>query len=337
MKAYNITNKERIRRSKDMARRWKNGHTKYMLKGSKNGNASLTEGEVTEIKNLLIENELTLGVIAARFNISATVVGNIKRGNNWRHIVSEEDLAKMPILKRPDISEVDAIKIKDLLIKKEKSHKEIGDMFNVAQSTITGIKKGKIKRNIITDEDIERMNEDERPTLTVNEVLSIKSLLKENKLTQAEIAGKFNTHKSTVSRIKTGKIWTSLSTKEELETMNKNESKHKRKLEKEDVIEVLRLIKQGILTYKEIGDRFNVNRAIIYKIAVGKTWRSIVTDTDIEMIKTIRKTNKYNKLSITEINEIENHLLDGQMKQTVIAEMFNVSNATVSNIKHGKY
>lgn len=55
-------------------------------RGSKNGNAKLTENDVIKIKRLLKYTNMTQEDIARKFNISSRRVRGIKSGETWRHV-----------------------------------------------------------------------------------------------------------------------------------------------------------------------------------------------------------------------------------------------------------
>lgn len=57
-----------------------------LLRGSKHGNAKLTEPDVVEIKRLLKEGSLFQRQIAKRFGVSSRAVRSIKCGRTWTHV-----------------------------------------------------------------------------------------------------------------------------------------------------------------------------------------------------------------------------------------------------------
>jgi hypothetical protein len=54
--------------------------------GSNNGQSKLTEKDVLNIKLLLLRNEMSQREIAIKFEISDTVISQIKSGAKWKHI-----------------------------------------------------------------------------------------------------------------------------------------------------------------------------------------------------------------------------------------------------------
>lgn len=65
--------------------------------GELNHEAKLTEKEVVEICNLLVENKLTLKEIGKIYNVTKSTVNNIKRKVNWKYITKTYIFPKVEI------------------------------------------------------------------------------------------------------------------------------------------------------------------------------------------------------------------------------------------------
>lgn len=105
----------------------------------------------------------------------------------------------------------DVIEIKKLLMDGE-SQRAIANTFNVSRNTITFIQKGKTWTHIHVDGfvpfDKDNVGEgNPSAKLSEEQVIEIKKLLKNGKISQSEIAKIFNVSKHIISRIKTGKTW----------------------------------------------------------------------------------------------------------------------------------
>lgn len=61
--------------------------------GSQNHEAKLTDTQVEEICNLLINTNLSFQQIADRFNVDKSTINNIKQHKNWKHIVTKYDFS----------------------------------------------------------------------------------------------------------------------------------------------------------------------------------------------------------------------------------------------------
>lgn len=169
--------------------------------GIKHHNAKLTEEDVLQIKEL-IKNGLLQTTIGKMFNISTSIINNIKQGRGWKHI--GEDISEIKTKERK-LNEDNVLEIKKLL-KSGTSQKEIAIKFNVSPSTISEIKSGKKWAKI--GEDISNIKKFNKPNAKLNEekVKKIKKLLSQG-ITQKEIAELFNINVAIISRIKLGKAW----------------------------------------------------------------------------------------------------------------------------------
>jgi group I intron endonuclease len=163
-----------------------------------------------------------------------------------------------------NFSEYDVMQIKELL-KNNVSITEISKKYNVSHSCISNIKTGKTWTHV--GEDISYINFNGNAKLSENEIKQIKQLLKENNLTQKEIANLFNVDHSTVNKISIGKIWKNIGGEISL-------NKNKRLTEKE-VIEIKLLLRGRELNIIEIAELFNTSHSNISQIKSGKTWKHI--------------------------------------------------------------
>lgn len=67
--------------------------------GEKNFEAKLTEQNVIEICELLVQNELTLNEIGKRYNVSKHTISNIRRKVNWKHIANNYIFPEVNIIR----------------------------------------------------------------------------------------------------------------------------------------------------------------------------------------------------------------------------------------------
>lgn len=101
------------------------------------------------------------------------------------------------------------------------------------------------------------------------------------------------------------------------------------KLTKDQVIEIINLIKSNNLTFVEISKLYNVNPSTISDINNGDTWHFEEYNYPI-----INKNNKRN-FSEEEIQDIYKKLREG-LSTKVIGDYYQVSKTTISNINNGK-
>lgn len=67
--------------------------------GEKNFEAKLTNQNLIEICELLVENKLTLKEIGEKYNVSKYTISNIKRKVNWKHITNKYVFPKVNIIR----------------------------------------------------------------------------------------------------------------------------------------------------------------------------------------------------------------------------------------------
>lgn len=130
--------------------------------GSENTNSKLEEKDILKIKQMILDGYTNID-ISNIFNISATIISNIKRGKIWKSVLSSQDIndiknidnavygfkgKKHPMAK---LNEEEVFKIKCLLIKKIKG-RDIAKMFNISEYTISMIKRNKIWIHVKLDE-----------------------------------------------------------------------------------------------------------------------------------------------------------------------------------------
>ena len=67
--------------------------------GEKNSEARLTNQNVIEICELLVEDKLTLKEIGEKYNVSKYTINNIKRKVSWRHITDNYIFPKVNVIR----------------------------------------------------------------------------------------------------------------------------------------------------------------------------------------------------------------------------------------------
>jgi len=55
--------------------------------GKNNGFAKLTESQVSQIKQLLANGQLTQKTIGSQFNVSRETISSIKNGRRWQEVI----------------------------------------------------------------------------------------------------------------------------------------------------------------------------------------------------------------------------------------------------------
>jgi len=105
-------------------------------------------------------------------------------------------------------------------------------------------------------------------------------------------------------------------------------SKHGRaKLKESDVLEIRKLLQEG-MSGADIGRKFGVTKAAISQIKIKRTWKHLTDDM-------VRKGRSSSKLSIKDVLGIKIMLQQG-FKQKDIAKEYGVTIGTISHIKTGR-
>lgn len=167
-----------------------------------------------------------------------------------------------------ELSEDDVIRIKNYIKEETYTQYEIAEMFNVTNSAISSIKKGRSWVNV--GENVSELGYWNNKKLTELDVLEIKELIKlgvDNK----DIVKKFNITNLTVRNIKTGKTWSKVGE----DVSNFHIRKGNTKLSEEDVKGIKNLLDNEKMSFKLIAIKYGVHVQTIRNIHTGKVWKSI--------------------------------------------------------------
>jgi predicted DNA-binding protein YlxM (UPF0122 family) len=127
-------------------------------KGSGISSSKLNEAQVAEIKELLIEEKLSLREIAEKFNVSATAIHFIKHGKSWTHVEGIDKITVKQNISYKRLSEEEVTSIRRL-IAEGKSLTEISNLFNVNVSTVSKIKSNKTWNHLAVIDNLNRGSE----------------------------------------------------------------------------------------------------------------------------------------------------------------------------------
>lgn len=144
---------------------------------------------------------------------------------------------------------------------------DLAKKYNVSINTIHGINKGSTYFNnnlnypLRKEKIIRKLNKED--------ILQIQKLLKEEKETIVFIAEKFNVSENTINSINKGLTHKDIT--QETKYPIRKEKVVVGKLTEETVDEIINLILNTKLSYREIGRRFNINHKIVLGIKNGTT------------------------------------------------------------------
>lgn len=128
--------------------------------------------------------------------------------------------------------------------------------------------------------------------MTEDNVIEIKKLLFKG-IDQHEIARQFNTANSNISMIKKGKAWSHVTINEisnedlaniKIYVDNRGEKSPKTKLTTEDVIEIKKMMRDGI-KMTEISKLYPISPTALSEMKHGRTWKHVqINDIEVQVI-----------------------------------------------------
>lgn len=115
-----------------------------------------------------------------------------------------------------------------------------------------------------------RLGEEVRTSkLTVTQVESIREIYAAGNITISNLAERFKVSRSNIHSILKGMSW-----RRNGGSIAPKHPKHSRKLQKNDVVEIRRLLREGV-PQQVIADKFQVNNASVSMINTRKTWKNV--------------------------------------------------------------
>lgn len=326
--------------------------------GENNGNSKLLTSDVEEIIKLIKEAKISLKEIAELYNIAECTISSINTGRLWSFLTKNEDKVidryddnkeKLAIVHVGDKLDREKVtSIRKLLVEGNLTHTEIGELFGVKRTTISGIandkewnwhedqyseflkmkKQEKLKvreeKNNVKKQKADKVKEDKIKQQKM--VLEIKYLLTKGELSQKEIADIYDISLATVNSIKQNRNWKWLQGEEDI--LNKSSKMPKY----ENVLEIKNLLQEGNLTIAEIAEKFKLSRGTISNIKNQKFWKT--TDGTDEDLKS--SIEAQNEVKYKQVLEIKKYLKDSTISVTEIAKKFNVKVSYISKISKGK-
>lgn len=183
-------------------------------RGSQCHRAKLNELQVLEIKKL-IEEHIPYKHIIDKYGIKSHTISAIAKGDTWKHITgfSRENSfdKRCGLNERTALNQENVLEIKKLLEEGTLKIKEIANQFNVNNSIISSISKGRIWKSLTGfNEDSfidKRKNIRNLAKLDENKVKEIRHACSEKQVSKKNIAKQFGISYSTVKSIASNKTW----------------------------------------------------------------------------------------------------------------------------------
>ena len=233
-----------------------------------NNRRILNEEKVINIKRLYETGNYTYKFLADMFGVSESAINYVINNKSWQGIGGEVNRPENKMKSNLSLNEI--IEIKKMLCSKDYTQREISDILNIDKYVIKYIANNKKLNDI---EEIANINNDGRITLGLKlkkeDVLKIKELLIENKLTLKEIGDLFGVTATAIQYIMLGKTWNDVCGVVERD----NTALKGKKLSKGIVIEIKKMLENKNTRIKDIAKIFNISIENVYHIKQGKIWK----------------------------------------------------------------
>jgi len=208
---------------------------------------------------------------------------------------------------------------------------DIANLYNVEGQTITQIKTGDRWGHIKTEYD-DSIIQTPRQKLTEEDVLEIKKLLVEEKLTIVEIADMYNLTFGNISSIKRLKTWKNVGEEYNLQILNRASIG---KLNKDKVIEIKKHLFYG-KSCAEISKIYNVSSETIHDINNGDTWKDVIINEDVKDRIYYKKGSKPNtKIPIIQLS-IDGELVKQWDSASDASKVLNIDPSSIAKCCKGK-
>lgn len=306
---------------------------KYPIRKEPNTCLKLTDDDVDQIIHELKYTYKLFGEIASEFNVGYRLINEINSGESC---YCKDRLEEYPIRdwkscgEKSPVTYEDVTKIIDLIKTTDLSMSEIARQYGVDKSLVFGISNGSYKkyRRLTEVYPLRPPSNNGKPKLTPDKVDSIIIDLKTTKKTLATIASEYETNTDTICRINFG---------EQGAYRRDNETYPIRpfegfKFSKEDLDNIIYLLKNTTIPIKKIAKDYNVDDKTIALIRDGTTEvyrRSTET-------YPLRPPSKKKFLTDDEVIDIIHDIKTTSQQLKDIAKKYNIGLSTISGIVHGK-
>lgn len=228
--------------------------------GESVGTATLTNEQAIEIYKLTQSEELNQQEIADQYNISYSVVNEIKRGYRWSYITGHEWIK----LNRNHLTEDNVRDIYKLAWDGKTPQKVIAKKYNTTVGFVSLIKNGRCYTRITGAQHVVQ-----KPHITDELAITIYNFGNKENLTLAEIGALFGVSAATVQSIKCGRVKSHITHKQYVKKLHGGA-----KFSEADVLTICGLFDDG-LSNREIADIYHTSTSVIYSIRNGITWSCI--------------------------------------------------------------
>jgi group I intron endonuclease len=219
VRGYKVTEEGVERRRNVLKEMWANGHASTLGIGEDAPNAKFTNKEVRKIGELIMEG-VDNDIISVSCNIEKSNLHAIKMGNTWSHLFTDEEqlLMKTTNLNGAQwFTEKEILEVRDLLLHSPLHNKQIAEIYGLCESSMYTTPNSKKWGHLFSEEDKKKIStKNKKNTITKEDAIQVKRLLKENQFNPTEIAWIVNIPAKTVGTIKRGTRWAHVKLEDEI-------------------------------------------------------------------------------------------------------------------------
>lgn len=241
----------------------------------------LTIEEILEIIELLANTDIPQMQIAEEYNVSRHLIGDINNCHKYtelhnynNNIREESNILYNKLYIKSKLTKEQALEVIKLLSTTTMTQGEIANKFNVTSGTIYNINACNVyteyhsyKNNIREESGIIKTNH-HIPESIIKEIIN---LLANTKLTQQQIAKKFNISDGTVYAINNCHSYNHLHSYTN-NIRKESQNINSRPLNEEKVLEIIDLLKNTTLSQQKIADQYKISRSMVGLINQCKSW-----------------------------------------------------------------
>jgi len=169
--------------------------------GEDNSVSKLTNKDVKEICELLMDLNNTVASIGKKYKVTTEAIRSIYSRRSWYHLTKNY---KFPNRDQTLLTANMVTEISELLMVNKMTNKSIGKLFGVAEQTIQGIHNGRKWVHITKDYSFPKRS---CIILTNKDTIEICGLLMENKMIYKEIGKIYKVNPATIRDIHNGNTW----------------------------------------------------------------------------------------------------------------------------------
>ena len=255
-------------------------------------------------------------------------------------------------MKKIILEDEQVLEIINLLKNTDKSYDYIASKYHVKKDHISFINTGKRYEHLTSKEDLPirkvavvcKKKTMIEKKLSKEKIAEIIELLKENQLKFEDIAKQYNINRHSIGKINSGDFDHSFLSDVKFpvrtEHIRQKEGDYSLKLSDKNILEIVSLLKENQLTFKQIANNFNVSVWTINRINGGHRCLELLKNETFpirkEPVQTTSQAPLNSKLSEEDILNIINLLQNSKDSLRAIGRKYEIDNSTIARINNGK-